>query len=576
MNKNVMNVAVAILLSLGVTACGSKHNETIVSTQPNTSAAEVAAAKAEAETAKAAAETAQAEAETAKAAAETAQAEVAAAQAAQAAAEAKVTAAQAAQAVAERDAEAAKLAATNAALAQAEAEKAAADAQTQAAQAEKALTEAQTALTEAQAVSAEEIAQLKAELAAAQANVDAANAAVAAAEAKASEAAAATVAAEVATKAAQAETAVAKAAAQAAQAEAENQKAAAEKAVAEKATAEKELAAAKAELSQAEQELVEAKAATAKAEEEAATAKAEAETAKAEAETAKTEAETAKAAAEAAQQEADEANAKLAAIAAQEKTDANRIANSLNTRYFAGNASSQTYQYVNDETKKAELLTAIENRSGSCDAKYTAACTRDAKAATAGSINEGDVLFTQNLSYAGYAVVREAYDADNVQSQPVNSYIAVVKTPTTDKSKVVNATYTGTATLTQKNQQTMVGAPNQNDKIATLTLNVKDDVVSGDITRNTGKTPATYVTFNDTTIKAGDNGVVFEGNATFNSQTNALTTQKDASGNWIDVNGSYRGAFAGANAEEVVGTFETDNTSKEVSIQGAFSGTKAE
>lgn len=560
MNKNVMNVAVAILFSLGLTACGSKHNETTVSTQPNTTAAEVAAAKKAAETAQANEASAKKEAETAQAEAETARAEASAAKTAQSAAEAKVIAAQAAQAVAERDAQAAKLEATNAALAQAEAEKAVAYAQTQVANAKKALTEAQSALTAAQTANTAEIAKLKAEVAAAQADVETANAAVTAAEAKAAEAESATKAAEAATKAAQAEVDVAKAETKAAQAEAENQKSVAEKAAAEKATAEKALATAQAELSQAEKELTAAKASATKAEEEAATAKADAEKAKADAETA--------------QKAADEANAKLAVIDAQEKADGNRIANSLNSRYFAGNVKSQTYQYLNDETKKAALLTAIENRSGSCDAKYAGTCTRDAKAATAGSINEGDVLFTQNLSYAGYAVVREAYDADNVQSQPVNSYIAVVKTPTTDKAKVVDATYTGTATLTQKNVQTLVGAPVGNDKIATLTLNVKDGVVSGNVSRNTGKSAA-YVTFNDTTIKAGDNGVVFEGSATFNSQTNVLTTQKDASGNWIDVNGSYRGAFAGANAEEVVGIFETDSTSKDVSVQGAFSGTKA-
>jgi len=41
------------------------------------------------------------------------------------------------------------------------------------------------------------------------------------------------------------------------------------------------------------------------------------------------------------------------------------------------------------------------------------------------------------------------------------------------------------------------------------------------------------------------------------------------------VPGTYKGQFAGNKAEQVVGTFESNSTAKETSIQGAFIGEKA-
>ncbi|MGX2957582.1 transferrin-binding protein-like solute binding protein, partial [Ursidibacter arcticus] len=174
-------------------------------------------------------------------------------------------------------------------------------------------------------------------------------------------------------------------------------------------------------------------------------------------------------------------------------------------------------------------------------------------------------------SYSGYAVIREE---SGLVDQPANAYVAVVTTPTTDKSLVVDATYKGNAVYSTKNGNAYAGYTVRGYN-AELTLNVKNGVVSGDIKSTVGRQP-TIATFNDADIQVANNGLVFEGNAKFNTAAPlALTGAKDAAGQRLEsIDGIYKGQFAGANAEEVVGTFETNSTEKDFSVQGSFMGKK--
>lgn len=297
--------------------------------------------------------------------------------------------------------------------------------------------------------------------------------------------------------------------------------------------------------------------AQAKAEE----AKKEAEAAQARAEAAKKEAEEAEAKAKKAQEEAEaereklEQAKKLSAEEAEKRAKADKIANNLVSSYFVKDSTSQTSQILNDPAKKAVLTTAIQAKSGKCNNQWRN-CNRPENSQT------GDVIFTESLSYAGYAVVRENYDAVNKQVVPVYSYIAVVTTPTTDKKVVTDATYKGTAVYSLKNQPSFTGYTDKGYNLE-LTLNVKDSVVNGIIARTTGKKD-TLITLNDASVQVGNNNVVFEGTAVFDKKI-GLNAEET---------GSYRGQFAGGNAEQVVGTFETDSTEKDKSVQGAFIGAK--
>ncbi len=376
--------------------------------------------------------------------------------------------------------------------------------------------------------------------------------------------------AEAAEKAAQESKAKAEAAeraAQEAQAKAEAAQKAADSAKTGTDTKTIEEAQAQAEAAKKEAESAQAQAEAAK--KEAEIAQAQVEVAKKDAESAQAQAEAAKKAAEEAEAKAkraqEEAAAELAKLEAEKRSaeerekraKADKIANNLVSSYFIKDDTSQTAQILNDPIKKTALITTIQNKSGGCNQNWGINCYSYNR-----GVKTGDVIFTESSSYAGYAVVRENYDDTNKQAVPVNSYIAVVTTPTKDKTMVTDATYTGTATYTTKNQQNLVGYTNKGYNAA-LTLSVKDSVVSGMIARTTGKQD-TLVTFNNATVQVGNDNVVFEGTATFDPKIGLSTEQS----------GTYRGQFAGAQAEQVVGTFETDRSDKDSSVQGAFIGAK--
>ncbi len=173
---------------------------------------------------------------------------------------------------------------------------------------------------------------------------------------------------------------------------------------------------------------------------------------------------------------------------------------------------------------------------------------------------KGAVVLSHKQSYSGYAVIRETYGS---ATAPSNSYVALIDTPTTDRKTVVDATYKGQASYSNKFNPTVASR-------ADFTLTVSGDSVSGIINNASTGTGVVYplVTLKDGTINATTAGVTFSGEADFAART------FNGSAKNPDLAGTYRGAFAGANAEEVVGVFETNSTDKDTSVQGAFAGTR--
>ncbi|QIW15562.1 hypothetical protein A4G20_04075 [Pasteurellaceae bacterium RH1A] len=210
------------------------------------------------------------------------------------------------------------------------------------------------------------------------------------------------------------------------------------------------------------------------------------------------------------------------------------------------------YNYVTNSEKYAELLNTVKDQADISEAK--------ASTFSGSTVAQGTIMASHKKSYSSYAVIREAYDAAN-KANPANSYVAIVTTPTTDKAMVVDATYKGQATYTAKNLAAVTTLRLQDN----FTLTVKDNAVAGKVvTAPSNKYPEgqAVVTFNEGTIAAENNAVTFNGSATFN--TTFFGTEA----------GTYQGQFAGANAEEVVGTFTTTEKADGASGQGAFSGTK--
>lgn len=247
-----------------------------------------------------------------------------------------------------------------------------------------------------------------------------------------------------------------------------------------------------------------------------------------------------------------------------EEGDSNSITDTFASTYFAKNSHSATASYMSDHQKAVELLT----QTGNID------LVNGTKAVDAEVSSNTVLLVKNNPSYSGYAVIREAYP-ETRDNDPVNSYVAVVKSATpasVDKALFLDATYTGSATFSSRNANTVTGyTKNSGDNVG-ITLNVKDEVVTGNIARLTG-TKATLVTLNEAVIQQSSRGVTFQGDAVIHSSSGGMVLYKDEQGNFADVAGIYQGQFAGEKAQEIVGTFESLTTEKERSVQGAFLAT---
>lgn len=242
-------------------------------------------------------------------------------------------------------------------------------------------------------------------------------------------------------------------------------------------------------------------------------------------------------------------------------TGSNSGGNSTNN----GSNSSSNLTYPNvTHTTLGEQASAFLTQEGQKTLQEKLVRMSNVGSETCGSacstqnVKTGDVVKSYRTSYANYAVVREAYT--EARGTPTNSYIATVITPTTDKNAVVNATYKGQASWSSANRHNI-------RTVAGLTLTVVDNKISGevkqDIPTGSGQYP-TLITFKSGDIAATQNGAIgFNGVATFSAR--AFGSEQA---------GTYQGYFAGESAQEVNGTFQSNEQTTDAAAQGAFSATR--
>lgn len=243
---------------------------------------------------------------------------------------------------------------------------------------------------------------------------------------------------------------------------------------------------------------------------------------------------------------AQEAAAQLAVQKAQTEARFARYANST----FAKDENSRIYKAMSSEDAYKALVTDAKTKMD-----FPAACA--ARNGCGKTEAVGSVLASQKTSsYAGYAVLRDEY----LDNKPINAFFIYNEKPTTDKAQIVNATYKGKVSYSRQ------FLPNVNTN-ENLVLNVTDMQISGKVTNTTGSGVVNdVITFNTANIDANSDGAMaFNGSVTFHAKR---------FGNAENLSGSYKGEFAGDNAEHVIGTFESKGTDKASSIQGAFSATK--
>jgi hypothetical protein len=226
-------------------------------------------------------------------------------------------------------------------------------------------------------------------------------------------------------------------------------------------------------------------------------------------------------------------------------------------------STSQAYKYLTDESAKQELLNKISTMSN-----LTGPCTSARGSNCASSLPSGTVVAAYKQSYSNYAIIREPYNADN-RVKPANSFVYLVThaTPETNKTAALNATYKGQASYSRNNFPNIV---TRNDLILTTTDSTIQGVLNAEPTSRGLVYPV--ITFNAGQINVSGGNVNFSGNALFHARF--FNSSSSGNGNDQDLTGSYAGVFAGSNAEEVVGTFETGNYSDEKAVQGAFIGRK--
>lgn len=235
----------------------------------------------------------------------------------------------------------------------------------------------------------------------------------------------------------------------------------------------------------------------------------------------------------------------------------------LDTVIGIGVDGSYAATYLTSAKAQDKLFAAVQQAnnlfSGSCSASGGSNAANHP--CSVGSVNEGSIIGSYTLkdssgqALGAYAIIREAYsDREN----PTNSYIAMINAPTTERAAVVNATYNGVASYSFNNRPNMATRD--------FELNVTNNSVSG---------RAYYVagTGNLVNVITFESGQINEefGNITFSGKTTFNNNQLPGLGN---TEGTYRGWFVGANAEGVVGTFNTESQGSDASVQGAFAAQK--
>lgn len=222
-----------------------------------------------------------------------------------------------------------------------------------------------------------------------------------------------------------------------------------------------------------------------------------------------------------------------------------------------------TLANLNTEEGIQKLLADMNER-----ANFTIAACGSATGCN-NNLAAGTLLGKYQQSYTGYAAIRgetsTETDAAGHRSKPMNSFVALVMEPTTNRAAVVDAEYKGMVSYSRQNSGTVVNRD-------TLTMRVQGSQISGEVVSINNKNESdTVMRFNPAEIRSENNQVAFNGSAVFYPRYFGASDYKDYDN---QIEGVYQGQFGGANAEEVVGTFNSNNTSYETSVQGAFAAKK--
>lgn len=258
------------------------------------------------------------------------------------------------------------------------------------------------------------------------------------------------------------------------------------------------------------------------------------------------------------------------------------------TRYSYERADSVVRDYE-DSAARDKLLAEIKQRTnvmageicatgsptnpGQCFAGGT-----NRRGETVQGKAKGEVLVSNAQAYSGYAVIREEYsNLTSEEKGDANAFVALANSADVvkDKALVTDATYNGTASYSTTGRA--------NVSTNSLVMTVKDNGISGYVyrtsTTGSGKVNTrTFAYFKEAEVALKDGVVGFSGEAVLNSsprQSDGTVPTLASLENASKVDGTYQGVFVGPQANEVVGTFETNaNVDEKNSMRGAFVGAK--
>lgn len=293
--------------------------------------------------------------------------------------------------------------------------------------------------------------------------------------------------------------------------------------------------------------------------------------------------------------------AKISALVAQAESasqQANQYVQNLvvqdkraTTRYSYEHADSVVRDYE-DSITRDKLLAEIKQRTNVVSGEIcaTGSAQNPGKCFAGGTIGSGSrkgenvegkakgtVLLSNAQAYSGYAVIREEHSSLTPENNTgdANAFVALANSADVvkDKALVTDATYRGTASYSTNGRA--------NVTTNNLVMTVKDEGISGYIyrtsTTGSGKTNTrTFAYLKEAEIALKDGAVGFNGEAVLNpspKQVDGTVPTVASLENASKVDGTYQGVFVGPQANEVVGTFETNSDVKE-SMRGAFVGAK--
>lgn len=246
-------------------------------------------------------------------------------------------------------------------------------------------------------------------------------------------------------------------------------------------------------------------------------------------------------------EKAAENTAKNGAVATTEQPD-----EPMPVRLSFSTHSSEKPEKIDDWLVSLAALNKQQgNTETSCRNATKSACHRDVAADSA--------LISYQRSYTLFGAVRNAYldsAKQAIDGKPANTFVAMTQVPTTDRTAIVDATYHGKVAYSRQNRPAIT--------LADLTMQVKGEQISGSVIEKSGTGKISDVmTFKPAQIQASAEKIAFEGEAQFHQ-----------AGFGREISGRYNGLFAGKKGEELIGTFHSNSTDKENSVQGAMSATR--